>query len=621
MRYLLIATALFAFGCKSSQQASLDSKLPIKTHIDLTNVTNDKVPVTVDPGKITRDTLFYRMPRVVQGTYAVSDFGRFLDDFSAYDYDGNKMDVLIEGKNTWIIPNAKEFDRLSYRVNDTFDEEGGGEDIPFSPSGTNIQPEVYVLNLHGFVGYFDDQKAAYEIEVKAPANLERTAALSLANVEYTKDSTVRTDQYFAPRYFDVTDNPMFYGDLDVEEFMVGDIKIVLSIYSPTGAHKASDIKASVEKMMAAQKAYLGDINTTNRYDILVYLSGQGPGNPQGFGALEHHTSTVVVLPEYINKEYLEQTMTDVVSHEFFHIVTPLSVHSEDIHYFDYHKPTFSKHLWMYEGLTEYFANHFQIVEGLIDADDFYGRMADKIAVSRETMKDDMSFTVMSENILEEPYKSNYLNVYNKGALIGMCLDIIINNESDGERDLMSLMKELSQKYGQDKPFSDDKIISEITEMTYPSVGEFLQTHVVGGTPINYNEFLNKAGLNLSQGKVETTYLTNGNTIIIGGDQEKGIYFTEEVLNNSFWADQGVQPGDVIKVWNDEQVTLFNANEVIGKAMNWEPGDSVKVELLRGDEQIVIETELVQSYTTGTTIDEMESPTEEQIELRKHWLSR
>lgn len=620
MRYLIIAVALIAFGCKSSQPLTSADQLPIQIQIDLTQVKNDKIPVSINPGKITKDTLIFRMPRVVQGTYAVSDFGRFLDEFKAFDYEGNVMSVITEGENTWIIPNASEFDKLAYLVNDTFDEETGEEEMPFSPSGTNIQPEAYVLNLHGFVGYFEKQNTSYEIAIKSPAKMERTAALPLSSVEYNADSSVRTDNYFAARYFDVTDNPMFYGNLDIEEFMVGDIKIVLSVYSPTGAHNAAEIKTTIEKMMAAQKAYLGDINSTKRYDIILYLSGQGPGNPQGFGALEHHTSTVVVLPEFINKEYLAESMTDVVSHEFFHIVTPLSVHSEDVHYFDYNKPTFSKHLWMYEGLTEYFANHFQVVEGLITADEFYERMADKVAQSK-AMADDMSFTIMSENILEEPYKSNYLNVYNKGALIGMCLDLIINTESNGERDLLSLMKELSQKYGQDKPFVDDQIMAEITDMTYPSVGAFFEKHVVGGTPIDYNEFLSEAGLQLSQGKVETSYLTNGNTIILGGDQEKGIYFTEAVANNSFWADQGALAGDVIKVWNGEQVTLFNANQVIGQAMNWKPGDSVKVELLRGEETIVIDTELVQSYTTGTTLEPIDSPTPAQLELRKQWLSR
>ena len=144
---------------------------------------------------------------------------------------------------------------------------------------------------------------------------------------------------------------------------------------------------------------------------------------KGFGALEHPTATTVVLPESMPKEQLVEQMKDVVSHEFFHIVTPLTVHSKEIQYFDYNAPKMSEHLWMYEGVTEYFANLFQINQGLINEAEFYTRIADKIEQAKG-LNDTMSFTVMSKNVLEQPYKDQYLNVYQKGALIGMCIDII-----------------------------------------------------------------------------------------------------------------------------------------------------------------------------------------------------
>ena len=88
----------------------------------------------------------------------------------------------------------------------------------------------------------------------------------------------------------------------------------------------------------------------------------------------------------------------------------------------------SQHLWMYEGVTEYFANLFQINQGLITEEEFYTRMSEKIEHAN-AMNDTMPFTTMSANVLTEPYKEQYLNVYEKGALIGMCLDIIIREKS------------------------------------------------------------------------------------------------------------------------------------------------------------------------------------------------
>nr|WP_321243212.1 peptidase M61 [uncultured Psychroserpens sp.] len=628
MKYILSTFALGALliSCGGSKTTvdDLATVNPISTSINLSSIKEDKAPVTINPGRFVEETVTYRLPKVVQGTYSISDFGKYVDDFKALNYKGEAMPVTRVDDNTWTISNATNLDKIEYMVNDTYDQEGAtggiGGEIPFSPSGTNIEPNNYVLNLYGFIGYFDSLKnSQYTLDVTAPASFVRTSALQNTNTKSSSDGTQITTSYLAPRYFDIADNPMMYGKLDVEEFMVGDIKIVLSVYSPNTVHTAASLKETVFKMMEAQKSYLGDVNATPRYDIYLYLSDGSPEAPKGFGALEHHTSTVVVLPEQSTKERLAASMVDVVAHEFFHIVTPLSVHSEDVHYFDYYEPTFSKHLWMYEGVTEYFAQHFQVYEGLVDADAYYNTMYTKIRRSK-TMDDSMSFTVMSENVIDEPYKANYGNVYQKGALIGMCIDILMREESNGNRSMLSLMKELSAKYGKEKPFVDDNLIAEITAMTYPSVGEFLNTHVVGTTPINYNAFFEKVGLEIGEARIETNYIQDGKGFIFDADREKMvIFFSEGVANNSFWADQGVLPGDVIKSVNGETLTMQNAQAMLGAMYQWQPGQDIYVVLERAGKDVVIKTALTKSYTMAEKLAEKENATAKQVELRNAWL--
>ena len=471
---------------------------PIQSTIDLTSTIEDKVPVTINPGRFTEDELIYRLPKVIQGTYEVSDFGNYIEAFIALDYNGKELKSDKIDTNSWKIYNTKQLDKITYLVNDTFDIERQG-DLPsvFSPEGTNIHPDNYLLNLHGFIGYFDILKNnSYELDVIAPKDFKRSSSLEISNTFYTDDNKMITT-YNAPRYFDITDNPMMYGNIDVEEFIVGDINVELSVYSPNNLHSANEIKQTVYKMMEAQKAYLGDLHTTDRYNIILFLSDGKIDSPAGYGALEHQKSTVTVLRENSSKNYLAKSIIDIVGHEFFHIITPLGIHSEDIHYFDYNDPTFSKHLWMYEGVTEYFAQHFQVYEGLVPANNFYIEMSHKINISRG-YDDTTSFTEMSEHIDKEPFSNNYYNVYCKGALIGMCLDIIIREESKGTRSLVSLMKELSLKYGENRPFEDDFIINEITQMTYPSIGDFFTNYIEGNTPIPYGEIFSKVGLELNK---------------------------------------------------------------------------------------------------------------------------
>ncbi len=623
MKNLLLKASigLLLVGCGTPNSSkNIATNSPIITAIDLTQITDDKIPVTIDPGRFTKDTVKYYLPKVVQGTYAVSDFGKFVDDLKGLDYEGNEINTQKLDENTWLITNAKQLDKITYKVNDTYDIENTEVETPFSPSGTNIEPENFVLNLHGFIGYFDIlRNNQYAIDVKAPVEMKKTSALQKTSSKTNKEGTITTDKYFASRYFEVTDNPMMYGKLDVEEFQVGDIKIVLSVYSPNKVHTAAKIKETVFKMMKGQKAYLGDINSTPRYDVYLYLAEGQENSPSGFGALEHHTSTVVVLPEQMPDDALASAMIDVVSHEFFHIVTPLSVHSEDVHYFDYNDPTFSKHLWMYEGVTEYFATLFQVNQDLVGEDEFYQKIMGKIQ-SASGFDDTMSFTKMSENILEQPYASNYVNVYEKGALIGMCIDILMREASNGNRGILSLMKELSLKYGKNKPFEDDKIIDEIISMTYPSVGEFLKTHVIGGTPINYEDFFGKVGLAMKSEKVETNYIQNSGALIVAGNQETGsIFFTDLVLENSFWKENGAMPNDSIVEINGTKLTIQNANNVLGATFQWQEGDDVEVKLDRAGEEVVIKTKVVKSYTLGKKLTDIDSPSKKQTDLRQVWL--
>ena len=617
--YLFI-TLLLGCGAGKNSQADLAVNSPIVVNMNLTNVANDQGPVIVNPGRIAKDTLIYRLPRIVQGTYAVSDFGNYIENLRAIDYKGNELQSTKLDTNTWQIINAEELDYIEYLVNDTFDVEREVENAPFSPAGTNIEEENFVLNLHGFIGYFDSLKNnSYTLTISSPTSFKRTSALTTVASIVSEDSTITTPTYNAPRYFDITDNPMMYGNLDVEEFMVGDIKIVLSLYSPNQLHSAESLKQTIFDMMKAQKDYLGDINSTSRYDIYLYLAENNDTAPTGFGALEHHTSTVVVLNESASKESLAKSMIDVVSHEFFHILTPLSVHSEDVHYFDYNQPTFSKHLWMYEGVTEYFAQHFQVYEKLVEPQEFYNSMMQKIMISKR-LDDSMSFTEMSENILEEPFASNYYNVYQKGALIGMCLDILIREESNGERSLLSIMKELSKRYGMDKPFNDDSLINEIASLTYPSVNEFFENHVIGNTPIDYNTFFEKVGLTIAEAEIETNFIRGKNSFIFRADPANDIIlFTDEVKNNSWWRDQGVQANDILKEVNGALVTMQNAQSILGEIYQWKPDQDVEIKLLRNGEEVIIKTKLVKTYTVASTLKEDPNATDKQVATRKDWL--
>ncbi|WP_209404654.1 peptidase M61 [Pseudozobellia sp. WGM2] len=615
--YVCILTIAVLYGCGSTRALLTADKTPILASLDLNNVIDDKVKVAIDPGSFTTDEVLFYIPKTVPGTYSEDNYGKYIEGFKAFDYDGKELDFSKEDDNTWKIANGKQLDKVTYLVNDTYDTESEVDDKVFSPSGTNILAgENFMLNLHGFVGYFKGLKEVpYEITVSHPTDLKATTSLQNKVLEVKNDTA---DVFLANRYFEVIDNPIQYAEPNTETFQIKDIKVAINVYSPNGVYTATSLKERMEKMMGAQKAFLGPIDATKEYNILLYLSTYEPNDASGFGALEHHTSTVVVLPEALPKERLEQAMVDVVSHEFFHIVTPLSVHSKEVQYFDFNDPKMSQHLWMYEGTTEYFANLFQIQQGLIDEEEFYTRIVDKIN-NAKAYDDNMSFTTMSKNILKEPYEKNYANVYEKGALINMALDIELRKLSNGEKGVLWLMKELSKKYGKDTPFEDADLIDEIVAMTYPEIRNFFDTHVIGNTPVDYEEYLSKVGLQRKAVEKRTGYFLDGENPFIDVNESNEIYIRKGIQLSSFFEGLGIEGGDVLKAINGTEIDLEAIRNIIGQSFSWSPDKQVTMKIVRDGEKMFLEGEAGTPTLQVDTIVPVEGVSAKEAQLRENWL--
>ena len=620
MKKIIYAVAAIAtlVGCKSTQQ-NTNSDLVV-ANLDLVNVDDDKVMVSVDPGKFTTEETTFYIPKTVPGTYSTDNYGQFIEGVKAIDYKGNELSVTKLDDNSWKISNATALDKVTYWVNDSYDIEG--EEGVFSPAGTNIKAgENFMLNLHGFVGYFDGMsEKPYQLVIKHPKDLIAGTSLKKLAVASDEEQTYATDQFNVNRYFEVTDHPIMYSTPDTTSFQLQGMKVKLQVYSPNKAYSVEDIAPKMKVMMQAQKAFLGEIDNTDVYAVLLYLSDVNGKDAQGFGALEHHTSTTVVLPESMPLERLNETMKDVVSHEFFHIITPLSVHSNEVHYFDYNDPEMSQHLWMYEGVTEYFANLFQVKEGLIDHQAFYDRMSEKITSSKQ-FDDTMPFTVMSENILDEEYESSYYNVYQKGALIGMSLDIRLRELSNGEMGILDLMKKLSNKYGKDKPFEDEELIPAIVELTYPEIQSFFDTYITGTTPIPYGDFFAKVGVEETESEVQTgVFLKGQQPYIDGNPQTKELFFREGIAFNSFLNELGAEPKDVIKSVNGTDYNIENVYGLIMGSRGWKEGDQVTMIIERDGEEKTLEATYKTPTDKETKLQEMELSSDDQrVKLRKSWL--
>src|SRR6478736_5960444 len=126
--------------------------------LDLTKVVDDKVHVELIPPTFAQSEVLFYLPKMIPGTYAIEDYGRFVSNLEALDKKGKKLQVEKLSDNSWKLYNATKVKSINYWIEDTFDTKLTGPNI-FQPAGTNIEAgKDFIINSSGYFGYFDNAK-------------------------------------------------------------------------------------------------------------------------------------------------------------------------------------------------------------------------------------------------------------------------------------------------------------------------------------------------------------------------------------------------------------------------------------------------------------------------------
>ena len=545
--------------------------------INLTKASNDKVAVSLTPPDMIQNEIEFMFPAMVPGTYEVYDFGRFISNFKVSGKGGVEIKVTKVNVNTYKISPATKIDKISYDVDDTFDKTdlpGTKDKIIFEPGGTNFEENKnFSINTHSMFGYIKGlTNRNFTLEFEKPKGFYPSTGLSDIKIGESKDVLTVFD------YHDLVDSPIMYFVPDTATILVGKTRVLISCYSPNKLITSHFIARTLKELLYAQRDYLGGELPVNKYAFLFYFMDK-PSMSGSNGALEHSYSSFYVMPEF-DSTALEQNLRDVSAHEFFHIVTPLNIHAKEIGDFDFNDPKMSEHLWLYEGMTEYAAHHAQVKAGLIDINEFMNTMMQKYENSVDNFNDTMSFTYMSKHVLEEKIHKQYGNVYEKGAVIGMCLDILLRDLSDGKYGTQDLMKDLATKYGKNKSFNDADLFNDIEKFTYPEVGAFLRKHVGGTTPLPMKDILGRVGIEFLNENVIYEF-TMGNPDLNYNETTKRLFVESAKDLDEFGKALGFKKGDELFKLNGTEIKIEKVKEIIGNYYSsLKEGDKVSIEIYR-----------------------------------------
>ncbi|MEP7265248.1 MAG: hypothetical protein ABI772_12155 [Bacteroidota bacterium] len=516
--------------------------------VDLNAVRKDKVKIILTTPEITEQKITYVMPAAAPGSYALENYGRFIDDFTAYDANGKKMHHTINENRDFIIDNATTLRRIEYWINDTWDDRGSSNAV-FQASGTNIEKDKnFVINNFAFFGYFEGmQNLSYEITYKKQDAMFGSTHLTKKIISSSEDLIS------AKNYRELSDNPVMYCVPDTTSFTINDSKIYISVYSASGKVHSEQLTSYLAPLLAGIHHFLGFLPVDEYYflfyfssdDQKIMTSSVGLG---GHGALEHRNCSFYFLPEAAYEIDLKSQVEEVCAHEFLHTITPLQLHSKEIEDFDFRFPKMSEHLWLYEGVTEYLSMQALMKSHLITEQDFLESMSDKI--QRAASFPLFSMTDMSKNVLLPKQQDLYLDVYSKGALLAWFLDMQIITLTDGNSDLKKTVLALLTEFPQGKPFNDEELIDKIIALVNPELKSFFDDYISGQKALNYDELLGKSGLLYfdeetadiyKSGPIELRYFPDENQIRL---MNENIYF-------------GFKVGDELLSVNDNKIGRSN----------------------------------------------------------------
>ncbi|MGH7498952.1 MAG: peptidase, partial [Gemmatimonadales bacterium] len=420
----------------------------------------------------------YQFAATAPGTYQVMNIGRFVRSFEAFDGQGRKVPVEQVSVNQWRLSNAPRVRTIKYTVAETWDTD---LDHPiYLMCGTSLEADHALINPHAVIGYPTGMQATpVRLRLRYPAGWSVGTALGRA-----KDGA-----YIARDYDQLVDSPILLGRLTTAQTRVTGVPVRIFTYSRTGKITSPQLLGAMNGMLQAAGRFLGTLPVT-RYTFLYHF------DEKPAGAWEHSLSSEYVLKESEFTDSVGKYVTDIASHEFFHVVTPLNIHSEIIEHFNFVTPVPSEHLWLYEGTTEWAAHTMQLRAGLKTPEEYLATMITKMNIDRANFDSTYSLKELALTSYSDSGQAQYGNIYMRGALTAGLLDIRLLELSHGQRGLQDLILDLTHRYGKRRAFPESTFVDTLVALTDPSIRDFFDNYVMEAHHLPIKEYYEKLGIHL-----------------------------------------------------------------------------------------------------------------------------
>ena len=446
-------------------------------------------------GQITSSMPQFRLPAWIPGSYMIRDFARHIISIKAL-IDGVSVPIVQQDKQTWQVNLAGRGGQklvLEYQVY-AFDLSVRGSFLDRSRGFFN--PACLCLELEGNHG------TACYLNLDCPEG-EIYQHWQVA----TGLIPVRVDQagfgcYQADSYDQLIDCPIEIGAFSAFTFEVQGIVHQFVLSGMFDANLAQ-LKADVQKICETQIQFFNGQTPFSRYVFLLHVSHDA------YGGLEHKNSTALLASrEWLpakgaktrSEDYIQ--LLGLISHEYFHAWNIKTIKPREFEPYNLKQEAYTEQLWAFEGITSYYDELFLLRSSLISQEQYLDLLAKNITrVQRGNGRTRQSLAQSSFNAWTKFYKQDENSVnaivsyYQKGALLALCLDLLISNCTQQQKSLDDVMRLAYQTCQECKQgVVPQQWIQLIPDATGVDVSEFLHEALYGTDDLPLADLLQTQGI-------------------------------------------------------------------------------------------------------------------------------
>jgi predicted metalloprotease with PDZ domain len=517
--------------------------------------------VTMRVKGLKKDDVDFVMPVWTPGSYLVREFAKNVIGFSAETGSGQELVWKKVNKNTWRVRARKSSDII-------------------------VRYRVYAFEMSVRTSFLDDSHGYINgASVFMYVDGLQSQPLTLRITPYKKWKKISTglerlsseeNLFAAPNYDILVDSPIEIGNQDVYEFKVRDVPHYVAIYGE-GNYDAQKLVDGMQKIVEVTAEMFGGLPYRDYTFIVHMLQRRG-------GGLEHLNSTTLQTRGFgFEKDGTSKRFFSLTAHEFFHTWNVKRIRPRELGPFDYTRENYTTLLWVAEGFTSYYAPVLLRRAGIYTPERFLKSMAGQIRTLQRTPG--RLFQSVSEASFDawiKYYRRNENSInsevsyYNKGAVLGMLLDLQIRYSTQNKRSLDDLMIYLYREYALNKGrgFTEEEFQRAAEKIAGAELDRFFRDYVYGTTEIDYDSYLRYAGLRLQVGEKAADDSSDGKAFLgIGTAERGGLPVIRTVYYDSPAYRGGLNVNDELIAINGLRVSQGDWQERIS---DHQPGDTVRV---------------------------------------------